>query len=178
MRFRHFVPILLALPLAACAGGRERESTYNRAEAQAVDPTPAAPDVYVMRHLEKGEGADPGLTPEGLRHAEDLLAFFAADPPKAIYVSTTRRARETATPLASTLGLPLKTYDPADTTRLIAEVAREPGPVLIIGHSNTVPEIVEKLGGARPEPLSESEFGDVWHVAGSDHRVEKRRLAQ
>ena len=177
MRLRNLVPIVSILQLVACASGTEGGSTYDRAAAQAVDPTPAAPDVYVMRHFERAEGTDPGLSEEGRRHADALFTVFAEDPPKSIYVSTTRRARETAIPLASTLGLPLKTYDPADTARVVAEVKREPGPVLVIGHSNTVADIVEQLGGTRPAPLTESDFGDVWRISGADRRTEHLRVA-
>ena len=38
----------------------------------------------------------------------------------------------------------------------------EDGPVLIVGHSNTVPGIVAALGGARPAPVSHPDFGDLW----------------
>ena len=39
-----------------------------------------------------------------------------------------------------------------------------PWPVLVVGHSNTVPDIVEQLGGPRPAPLSHPDFGDVWRI--------------
>ena len=38
------------------------------------------------------------------------------------------------------------------------------GPVLIVGHSNTVPDIIEGLGGVRPGPLEHPDFGDIWTV--------------
>jgi hypothetical protein len=48
--------------------------------------------------------------------------------------------------------------------------------VLIVGHSNTVPEIVERLGGARPAPLAETDYGDVWRVRRKDGATEKKSL--
>jgi broad specificity phosphatase PhoE len=137
--------------------------------------TPAAPSVYVMRHLQKEAGSDPGLSAEGRANAERLVAFFAKDPPAAIYVSTTRRAQETAAPLAARLRLTPKPYDPRDTAGLVARVKAEAGTVLVVGHSNTVPEIVAGLGGARPPDLAETEFGDVFRV-GRDGRVEHMSL--
>lgn len=145
------VGVLLALAmLAACAS---------------VPPAPAGPTYYVMRHLEKAEGPDPGLTEAGRARAGRLADLLAKDWPRAIYVSTTRRARETAAPLATRLGLAVKEYDPSDTAALIARVRAETGSVLVVGHSNTVPEIVERLGGARPAPLAETDFGSIWVVA-------------
>lgn len=141
-----------------------------------ADEEPVRPNYYVMRHLQKATGDDPGLTEEGQRNAAGLADLLADDPPSAIYVSSTRRARETAAVLASRLNLTPKTYDPRDTPALIAAVTAEPGTVLIVGHSNTVPEIVERLGGSRPADLSDSDFGDVWRVYGPDRRVEHLRI--
>jgi broad specificity phosphatase PhoE len=137
---------------------------------------PVRPNYYVMRHLQKATGDDPGLTDEGQRNAARLADLLADDPPASIYVSSTRRARETAAVLASRLGLTPKTYDPRDTPALIAAVTAETGTVLIVGHSNTVPDIVERLGGTRPADLAETDFGDVWRVFGPDRRVEHLRI--
>jgi phosphohistidine phosphatase SixA len=157
-------PLLAGLvaALAACATAR--------------DEAPAAPAFYVMRHLEKAEGPDPGLSEVGRAKAERLAALLAKDPPSAIYVSTTRRAAETAAPLARKLGIAPKAYDPSDTSGLIARVIAERGPVLIVGHSNTVPEIVERLGGSRPAPLAETDYGDVWKISGEPRRTERLKL--
>jgi hypothetical protein len=43
-------------------------------------------------------------------------------------------------------------------------VLAETGSVLVVGHSNTVPDIVERLGGTRPPAIAETSFGDVWQV--------------
>jgi broad specificity phosphatase PhoE len=129
---------------------------------------PPAGDFYVMRHLERDStGADPGLNAQGRRHAEALLAWFATRrAPAAIYVSATRRARETAAPLAARLGLAVKEYAPLDLDGLVARVKAEAGPVLIVGHSNTVPDIVARLGGVRPPAIPDEEYGDIWRVSG------------
>jgi hypothetical protein len=62
-----------------------------------------------------------------------------------------------------------------DVAGLVARVRRERGPVLVVGHSNTVPEIVAALGGAKPEPIPDSAYGDIWHVAPGG-AVEKNGL--
>jgi broad specificity phosphatase PhoE len=127
-------------------------------------PALAQPTVYVMRHLEKAEGNDPALSPLGTRNAARLPALLGATPPDVIYVSKTRRARETAAPLATALGLEPKDYENTDTPALAARVRAEAGTVLIVGHSNTVPEIVAALGGTRPADIPETQFGDIWRV--------------
>ena len=139
---------------------------------------PPQPSIYVMRHLHTPKGAtDPDLTAEGLRYAAAVSEWFRRDPPNVIYVSSTRRAQQTAAPLAQRLSITPKIYDPRDTPGLIAAVIKEPGSVLIVGHSNTVPDIVAALGGARPGPLVHEDFGDIWHVAGPDRTTTRDRLS-
>ena len=162
MSISRLLAAALLLVAAACA-------TTPRAEAP-------RPNYFVTRHLQKAAGQDPGLTAEGQANAVRLADLLAADPPSAIYVSTTRRAAETAAPLAARLGLTPKTYNPADTPGLIARVTAEPGTVLIVGHSNTVPEIVQRLGGSRPADIADTEYGEVWHVFGSERRTEMLKL--
>jgi broad specificity phosphatase PhoE len=151
--------ILIALLLALLPG-----------LAYAVPPAVTQP-VYVVRHLNTPEGQpDPDLLPEGRAAAIALADMMETDRfqdarrPVAIYVTDYKRSRQTAAPTAARLGLNVTVYDPRDTPGLIARVRREPGPVLIVGHSNTVPDIVAALGGLRPAPLTHPDFGDIWLV--------------
>ena len=140
---------------------------------------PAPPATYVMRHLNTPAGErDPDLLPEGQRAAAALVGWFQRERarPTAIYVSDYKRTRQTAAPLAQRLGLQLTLYDPADTPALIARIRAERGPVLIVGHSNTVPDIVAALGGTRPGPLVHEDFGDIW-IIPPDGTTHRRRIA-
>ena len=142
--------------------------------------TPAEPAdqpvFYVMRHLHTPAGErDPDLTAEGQRQAALLAGRFAGEAPATIYVSDFRRTRQTAAPLAARLGLTPIVYDPADTPGLIARVRAGPTPALIIGHSNTVPEIIAQLGGVRPAPLVHEDFGDLWRI-GPGGETDRSRI--
>ena len=142
-----------------------------------LGPSPVQPNIYVMRHLHTPAGAtDPDLTEEGLRHAIALSDWFRKDPPDVIYVSDTKRTRQTVAPLAARLKLIPKIYDPRDTPALLAAVSKEKGTVLIVGHSNTVPDIVQGLGGERPGPLQHPDFGDIWRVSGPSHATTHAKL--
>ena len=105
--FPAFAAFLAAALLAACA------------TAPAPEP---GPFYYVIRHLQKAEGPDPGLTEAGQRNAARLPDLIADAPPRAVYASTTRRARETAEPVAQRYRLSIKEYDPANTPALLARV--------------------------------------------------------
>ena len=159
--FRLILPLSLLL-VAACM----------------LPPVPQpGPDFYVMRHLNTVPGtSDPDLTPEGQSNARLLADWFTGEPPAVIFVSDTKRARQTAAPLAEKLGLVPIVYDPRNTAGLIAEIVKSPNPALIVGHSNTVPEIVAALGGARPAEIAHDQFGDIWHVSGPRRTVTKSKL--
>jgi broad specificity phosphatase PhoE len=145
------VTLLLLALLVACAS------------VPLPEPVPA---YYVMRHLHTPEGLhDPDLTEEGRRVAALLPPQFVRHPPRAIYVTQWKRTQQTAAPLAERLGITPTVYDAGDSPALAARLRSEAGPVLIVGHSNTVPDIVEHLGGQRPGPLEHHDFGDLWIIA-------------
>jgi phosphohistidine phosphatase SixA len=134
------------------------------------------PVFYVMRHLNTPAGErDPDLTAEGSAAAARLPTLLASERVAAIYVSDFKRTRQTAAPLAARLGLTPIVYDPADTPALVTRVRAGPLPALVVGHSNTVPDIVEQLGGTKPGPLVHEDFGDVWRV-GADGTTTKLRV--
>jgi probable phosphoglycerate mutase len=68
-------------------------------------------ELLLIRHARPlrahgGQGpADPALSPLGVRQAEALADWLAAEHIDAVYASPLRRARETAAPLAAKLGL-------------------------------------------------------------------------
>ena len=129
--------------------------------------------VIVIRHAEKelGSAADPPLTAAGEGRAQLLARMFgdAAAPGHidAVYVSPALRNRLTAAPLAARLGL-TPVVAPADDPRgLVHRVLREHGGgrVLIVGHSDTVPEIVAALSGTKNIPeIAAQEYGTMYIV--------------
>jgi broad specificity phosphatase PhoE len=134
-----------------------------------------------MRHLDTAAGErDPDLLPEGQRAAAALVAWFRHERawPAAIYVTDYKRTRQSVAPLAARLRLTPIPYDPRDTPGLVARVRAGPHPALIVGHSNTVPDIVEQLGGTRPGALVHEDFGDIWRIgpegATTRTRIEPR----
>ncbi|MCS6625413.1 amidohydrolase family protein [Roseibacterium beibuensis] len=128
--------------------------------------------VYVMRHLEAGAGEDPGLSASGASVARAMVDQFAPSGITTIYVTDTRRSIETAAPLAEHLGLTPVTYDPRDPAGLAREVAASRGPVLIIGHSNTIDDLVRRVGGTGAPASESGGFGKIWRVgAGGAQRV-------
>ena len=131
--------------------------------------------IHVVRHFDTPKGErDPDLLPQGAARAEALARWFHGRKVCAILVTQYKRTRQTAAPSAAGRGIEIQSYDAADTAGAVARARAARCPVLIVGHSNTVPDIVEQLGGTRPAELAHEDFGDVWTVRGG--RTERAKL--
>jgi phosphohistidine phosphatase SixA len=153
--------VLITLTLGACSAPNGDSGVA--ATAQATAAAEQKP-VFVVRHLQKAAGDDPSLTPEGAAAALRLADLLEDDGITAIFATPTRRAMETAQPLANRLGIAVTAYDPRQPETLATAVAAAPGAVLVVGHSNTVHDLVGRFGGTAPPPLSEEDYGTVWVV--------------
>lgn len=127
-------------------------------------PAVGADTVYVMRHLQKATGDDPPLTEEGALLARMVSGLLGGFGVKAVFATKTKRAMQTGQPLADFAKVPVTLYDPRDVPALVAAVRAVNGNVLVVGHSNTVPDLVAAFGGAKPAPLSESDYGTIYQV--------------
>jgi 2,3-bisphosphoglycerate-dependent phosphoglycerate mutase len=120
--------------------------------------------VILTRHAEidTAHGADPPLNAQGKRRAELLRSMLAESGIDAIYVSHFSRTRETARPLAVSQGrIPIVLDEPKDIAADI--LSNHPGDtVLVVGHSNTVPETIGILGGGRLPVIDEHEFNNLF----------------
>ena len=120
--------------------------------------------VFVVRHADKASpSADALDDPLGIARAAELARVLADAGVEAIYHSDTVRAQQTAAPLAGALGLAPIEYPAPDVAALVdALLADHRGErVLVVGHSNTVPDIVEELGGPASADLAESDHDDL-----------------
>ena len=128
-----------------------------------------------MRHAEKMTSnpadKDPPLAPAGEARALELAQIFGRAPKgqgfDAIIVSEFRRSQDTVQPLANRLGIPVIVVPAGDPVAAAKRALSENrgGRVLIVGHSDTVPEIVKELGGVDVGPMSEADYGIMYAVA-------------
>ena len=132
-------------------------------------PNDASMTFVIVRHAEKvADGSkDPPLTEAGRARAQALAQRLSSVPVIAVYTTPLQRTRQTATPTAQEHGLPLITYDAklpaADfATRLRQRHAGQT--VLVVGHSNTVPDIASALCSCEVAPMSEAEYDRLMTV--------------
>lgn len=139
--FRLALPVLLCLVLATPASALD--TIYLVRHAEKIEPWPADRDLDPFRPL----------SPAGIARAETLAERLKDAGIVAAYTSRTTRTLATAMPLVNRAHIPVKADDA--TTRpdemmpflehLVGNHANDRA-VLIVGHSNTIPEFLVKLG--------------------------------
>lgn len=135
--------------------------------------------VFVVRHAEKEDEPkqDPPLKKEGVARSQELARILAGANIKAIYTSQFARTKLTAEPLVaktSATVTPLTLKPNLSNLRLIAEestnelinkIMQRPGEsVLVIGHSNWIPDVIKMLGGDTVPTIDEQKFDDLFIV--------------
>ena len=138
-----------------------------------------ATTVVLVRHAEKAAEPreDPPLLESGNTRAQELARILEPVGIKAIYTSQFLRTKQTAEPLAKHLGitpvtLPIK-MNPAKPKEIseqsykdiVEKIFEHPGDAaLVVGHSNTVPEVIKMLGGDVAPVIDEKNFDDLFVV--------------
>ena len=163
-RFRSLFALLLASLVAACGSVPSRDAQ--------------APLTFVVvRHAEKAtdDPENPSLSAAGQARAAALAERLRDAPLVAAYATEFRRTQQTAQPSANAHALPVAAYYARGPVHEIAAQWRQAhrgGTVLVVGHSNTVPDLVAALCGCATAPMDDSEYDRLSIVRiGSDGRA-------
>jgi broad specificity phosphatase PhoE len=134
----------------------------------------ATTTIIFVRHAEKAtmpEG-DPGLSPTGQRRVAELTRQLKDADVVAgidvIYSTPYRRTEETARPIAEALNLPINSYDAGDTEEVMERILKEHKGkiILVVGHSNTVPQLMYDMGASKKVPeIQENEYDNIYIVS-------------
>jgi phosphohistidine phosphatase SixA len=135
--------------------------------------------VFLIRHAEKADAPkeDPPLDEKGKLRSQELARMLAGAGVKAIYTSQYLRTKQTGEALAKQLGLtitPIPLQMSQANPREVSEqaIAEITGKIyehagdaaLVIGHSNTIPAVIKKLGGDVVPQIDEKKFDDLFVV--------------
>jgi phosphohistidine phosphatase SixA len=131
--------------------------------------------IFLVRHAEKATESNEASVPlsaAGRARAERLATVLANAGVTEIYATATDRTRQTAEPLARARKLEIHGYAPRDAEGkpapgiVIDRIKKDApaGRVLVVGHSNTVPEILAALGHAEKVEIPSSQFDDLFLV--------------
>ena len=135
--------------------------------------------VFLIRHAEREDEPrqDPPLKKEGVARSQELARLLSGAGIKAIFTSQFTRTKQTAEPLATKLGLTVTSFtlksNPSNPRLIAAESTQEVAgkilersgeSVLVIGHSNSIPDVIKMLGGDTVPTIDERKFDDLFIV--------------
>lgn len=119
----------------------------------------------LVRHSEKivDGSKDPELSEAGKKRAEALARHLAQTKMDAIYSTKFKRTEMTAAPLAKTTSLPIQNYDGAKMEEIDAMLQKHAGgTVLVVGHSNTTPAMINYLTGKTEyKNFEDADYGNL-----------------
>jgi len=161
-RFHRFLParwLLAPLLLVAAAADASAQRT-----------------IILVRHAEKlDHSEDPPLSAEGRARAGALANLLRSAGVTTIFTSEYRRTQATAEPIARQLKLTPQTVPARQVDALVAKLHAAPpdAVVLVVGHSNTLPTILARLGWKGTLDLEDRDYDDVFVVTpgGSEPTV-------
>lgn len=135
--------------------------------------------VFLIRHAERENEPrqDPPLKLEGVARSQELARLLAAAGIKTIITSQFTRTRQTAEPLASKLGLSATAIslklNPSNPRQIAEESTREVvhkileragENALVVGHSNSISDVIKMLGGNVVPSIDEQKYNDLFVV--------------
>lgn len=130
---------------------------------------------YVVRHAEKATPStgttmstpnDPPLSAVGEQRAQALKDALTGKKIAYIFSTNTVRTKSTAEPLRNLLSLNTQSYGPMPDSAFIARLKGLKRNTLIVGHSNTVDNIVNGLTNANSvaADLQDSEYDNLFVI--------------
>ena len=131
--------------------------------------------IIVVRHAEKevSTSRDPDLSPKGKERVAALEQMLREVSIDQFFSTPYKRTRKTITSLAEKRGKKVLEYDPSAQEAFAAGLKNHEGQtILVAGHSNTVPQLLNYFVGAdRFKDLSEDEYDNLFIVTITDSNV-------
>src|SRR6185436_19103775 len=104
------------------------------------------------------------LSGAGIARANSLAAMLKDARIRTVITTEYKRTRQTGDPVAKAGGVPLTVLDSKDVAGLLKKIRSSTGNVLVVGHSNTVPEVLKGLGVTEPVTITDDEFDSLFVV--------------
>lgn len=140
-----------------------------------LSETLPAATIILVRHAERSNAmsADTPLSPAGQERAKALARVLKDASIRHIYVTEVLRTQQTAEPLAALLHLKPVVIDQKDTDSLLAQLRKlgDDDAALVVGHTATIPLLIERLGGGKAAQMSDSEYDRLTVVITSSGKA-------
>lgn len=129
--------------------------------------------VILVRHADRTGSVDQ-LNTNGFARAQELSRVLYEANISAIYTSTFNRTQQTANPIATALGISVDIYDAGNIADLVEDITtnHKGEVILVVGHSNTVPETIGLLGiSPVPPEIPHSEYNHMYLVTKNNKSI-------
>jgi phosphohistidine phosphatase SixA len=150
--------------------------------AASAAPVLAQTTIFLVRHAERadsgagGMASDPALSAAGRARAARLAEVLKDTKLTAVFVTEFKRTQQTAAPAAKAQHLTVSTVPADQTAVLVEKLKASSGAVLVVGHSNTVPDVISALGVTTPVTIDDTEFDNLFIVVtGTSPRLVRLR---
>ncbi len=147
-----------------------------------AQPEPAVTKIFIVRHAEKETGKDPGLIPAGNARAGDLMRALQNEGVQKIYVSQYKRTQNTADSMRIQLNISTVQYTADTLCDNLLNAIMENGDfgktILIVAHSNTIPQIIRKFGvtGYPYGDIPDDEFDNLFVITYKKEKATLRKM--
>src|SRR5882724_5459891 len=130
----------------------------------------AQPVIVIVRHAEKATngGNDPDLSSAGRARADELARILKDSGITTIFTTEFKRTQETAAPTARSTHVTPTVVAAKDTVALVARVHQLNGNALVVGHGDTIPNIVKALGINSPINIPDADYSELFIVILGD----------
>jgi phosphohistidine phosphatase SixA len=127
----------------------------------------AVPVIVIVRHAEKAStgGKDPELSVAGQKRAEALARVLKDSQLTSVFVTELKRTQQTAAPTARAAHLPPIVVPANDVPALVAKLRALNGNALVVGHGNTIPDLIKALGIAASITIPEDDYNEIFLVS-------------
>lgn len=125
----------------------------------------AGPFVVIVRHAEKANNSeDAELSSAGQERAQTLAHILKNAHITAIFTSEFKRTRQTAAPTSTTTGVAPIIVPGKDFATLSSRLREVKGNALVVGHGNTIPDIIKALGIDTPIQIGDDDYSEIFVV--------------
>src|SRR5882724_7413836 len=123
----------------------------------------AQPVVVIVRHGEKATdgGSDPDLSSAGRARANALARILKDSGITAIFTTEFKRTQETAAPTATSAHVTPTVIAAKDTAALGAKLHQLNGNALVVGHGDTIPNLIKALGINTPINIPDEDYSEL-----------------
>jgi 2,3-bisphosphoglycerate-dependent phosphoglycerate mutase len=130
----------------------------------------AGPVVFIVRHAEKATtgGDDPDLSLAGQKRVDAPARILKDSQITAVFVTEFKRTQETAAPTAGAAHLSPTVLPANDLPVLVAKLRGLNRNALVVGHGNTIPDLMKTLGITTPINIADDDYTEIFVVSLRD----------